>query len=143
MQVRATALSLNVADEAASAEFAKTHLGFTEAMSADGFVSLQHPDAGINVIFLRTGLGTFKPAEIASSAGQGMLLAFVVDDIDAEYARMTAAGARVISAPATEPWGERYCQFADPNGIVWQLVTWVTRADSDSSQTIPDHVFRS
>ena len=28
-------------------------------------------------------------------------------------------------APETEPWGERYCQFADPNGLVWQLVEWV------------------
>lgn len=26
--------------------------------------------------------------------------------------------------PETEPWGERYCQFADDNGIVWQLVEW-------------------
>jgi predicted enzyme related to lactoylglutathione lyase len=126
MQINATALSLNVADEAASAEFAKAHFGFTEAMSADGFVSLRHPDAGIDLIFLRTGLATFKPAEIAGSAGQGMLLALVVDDIDTEYARITAAGAKVISAPTTEPWGERYCQFADPNGIVWQLVSWVS-----------------
>ena len=25
----------------------------------------------------------------------------------------------------TEPWGERYFQVSDPNGIVIQLVTWV------------------
>lgn len=125
MQISSTALSLNVADEAASAEFAKTHFGFTEAMSADGFVALEHPGAGVNLVFLRTGLGTFRPAEIAGPAGQGLLIAFVVDDVDAEYARIAAAGARVVTAPETEPWGERYCQFADPNGIIWQLVTWV------------------
>lgn len=125
MKITDTALSLNVADPAASAEFATTHFGFTEAMSADGFVSLAHPDAGFNVVFLRTGLGTFKPASIAGPAGQGMLIAFVVDDLDAEYARIAAAGATVITAPETEPWGERYCQFTDPNGLVWQLVQWV------------------
>lgn len=125
MNVTSTAVSLNVPDVAASAAFATTHLGFTEAMSADGFVSLAHPTAGVNVVFLRTGLETFKPAEVAGSAGQGLLLALVVDDLDAEFARIEAGGARVVTPPETEPWGERYCQFADPNGIVWQLVQWV------------------
>ncbi|UYO98681.1 VOC family protein [Microbacterium sp. M28] len=125
MQINATAVSLNVPDEQASAHFAITHFGFTEAMAAEGFVSLEHPTAGVNVIFLRTGLGTFKPERIAGSAGQGLLLVFVVDDIDAEFARIAANGAEVVTAPETEPWGERYCQFADPNGLVWQLVSWV------------------
>ena len=30
-----------------------------------------------------------------------------------------------LVAPETEPWGERYSQYADPNGIVWQLVQWM------------------
>jgi uncharacterized glyoxalase superfamily protein PhnB len=55
-----------------------------------------------------------------------MLIAFVVDDVDAEFARIAATGATVVTEPETEPWGERYCQFADPNGIVWQLVHWVS-----------------
>lgn len=77
------------------------------------------------MIFLATGLGTFKPREIAGTAGQGLLLVFVVDDLDAEFARIAASGARVVSEPETEPWGQRFCQFADPNGLVWQLVQWV------------------
>ena len=125
MQIRSTALSLNVPDERASAAFAVTYFGFTEQMSADGFVSIGHPTAGIDVALLRTGLESFKPAEIAGSAGEGLLVAFVVDDVDAEFARIAGAGATVVTAPETEPWGERYCQFADPNGIVWQLVNWV------------------
>ncbi len=94
-------------------------------MSADGFISLTHPTAGVNLVFLRTGLPTFTPATIAGDAGQGLLIAFVVDDLDTEYARIAAAGADVVTAPETEPWGERYCQFTDPNGLVWQLVQWV------------------
>lgn len=86
MKITGTALSLNVADVAASAAFATTHFGFTEAMADDGFVSLAHPDAGVNIVFLRTGLGTFKPTSIAGPAGQGLLIAFVVDDLDAEFA---------------------------------------------------------
>jgi catechol 2,3-dioxygenase-like lactoylglutathione lyase family enzyme len=125
LNITGTALSLNVPDVAASAEFAQKYLGFTEAMSDDGFVSLNHPTAGVNIVFLRVGLGTFRPERIAGPAGQGMLIAFVVDALDTEFARIAAAGAEVVTPPETEPWGERYCQFADPNGIVWQLVQWV------------------
>ncbi|MBO3086849.1 VOC family protein [Cellulomonas dongxiuzhuiae] len=125
MHITASAVSLNVPDVAASADFARTHLGFSEKMSADGFVSLNHPDAGFELALLRVGLSSFKPERIAGPAGQGLLLAFVVDDVDAEFARIAAAGAQVVTPPETEPWGERYCQFADPNGIVWQLVQWV------------------
>ena len=125
MQIKATAISLNVADVAASAEFAQTYFGFTTMMSAEGFVSLAHPSAGANIIFLATGLPTFKPKQIAGPAGPGLLLVFEVEDIDAEHERIAAAGATVVTAPETEPWGERYSQYADPNGIVWQLVQWV------------------
>jgi uncharacterized glyoxalase superfamily protein PhnB len=125
MQINATAISLNVPDVAASADFARTHFGFTEAMSADGFVSLAHPSAGVNLVFLATGLATFKPRHIAGPAGQGLLIAFVVDDLDAEHERLVAGGAAVVTAPETEPWGERYSQYADRNGIIWQLVQWV------------------
>jgi uncharacterized glyoxalase superfamily protein PhnB len=130
VKISTTALSLNVPDEKASAEFAVTHFGFQEEMSAAGFVSISHPTAGVHIAFLRTGLDSFKPAEIAGSAGQGLLIAFVVDDLDAEFDRISSAGARVVTPPETEPWGERYCQFADPNGIVWQLVTWVAEPGS-------------
>jgi predicted enzyme related to lactoylglutathione lyase len=126
MQITSSAISLNVLDVEASARFAMAHFGFTEAMSADGFVSLEHPTAGVSVIFLRTGLATFKPQEVAGPAGQGLLLVFVVDDLDAEFARIAGGGAHVMTPPETEPWGERYCQFADGNGLVWQLVEWVS-----------------
>lgn len=126
MTITETAVSLNVPDVEASSSFATTHLGFEVAMSNDGFVSLRHPDGGMNLIFLATDLATFKPAEIAGPAGQGTLLVFVVDDLDAQFKRIAASGVRVVTPPETEPWGERFCQFADPNGLIWQLVQWVS-----------------
>lgn len=126
MRIHSTTVSLNVADPAASARFATDHFGFAETMSADGFVALAHATAGVHLAFLRTGLASFRPAEIAGDAGQGLLLAFVVDDVDTELERIAAAGARVVTSPETEPWGERYAQVVDPNGIVWQLVHWET-----------------
>ncbi|MGW6725298.1 VOC family protein [Nocardia sp. NPDC055029] len=125
MQITGSAISLNVADPQASARFLIDHLGFTEQMATDGFASLQRADAGMNVIYLRTGLSTFKPARIAGSAGDGTLVVFVVDDIDTEYERLRGEGVPIETPIETEEWGERYFQMTDPNGIVIQLVQWV------------------
>ncbi|MFE3446771.1 VOC family protein [Nocardia sp. NPDC059180] len=125
MRITDSVISLNVADPQASATFVIDHLGFAEQMSADGFVSLAHPDAGMNIVFLRTGLKSFKPASAAGSAGEGLLVAFVVEDIDAEYARLQSEGVPIVTPIETEEWGERYFQMADPNGIIFQLVQWV------------------
>ncbi|CUR56799.1 conserved hypothetical protein [metagenome] len=128
MHITDTAISLNVADPARSASWAMEHLGYSEAMSADGFSSLTHPEAGFNLIFLRTGLPTFKPASVAGDA-DGLLVVFTVEDVDAEHARLREAGAEIITPPETEPWGERFCQAVDPNGVVYQLVQWVAPTD--------------
>lgn len=126
MRITSSAISLNVADERASAAFLRDHFGFAEEMSADGFVSMSRPDAGFNIIFLRTGLPTFKPPAVAGHAADGLLIVFVVDDIDAEYARLAGAGIEFTTPIETEPWGERFFQVTDPNGVVIQLVQWLT-----------------
>ncbi|TNM38386.1 glyoxalase [Nocardioides albidus] len=128
MNITASAVSLNVADVESSAAWAQRHLGFNEAMSADGFCSLEHPDAAINLIYLRTGLGSFKPASAAGPA-DGLLVVFTVDDIDTEYARLRDEGVEIVTPIETEPWGERYFQMADPNGVIFQLVQWVAPTD--------------
>ncbi|GAB3858376.1 VOC family protein [Micromonospora andamanensis] len=125
MHITATAISLNVEDVPASAAFVKQHFGFHEQMSADGFVSLAHDGAGVNLIFLRTGLASLQPESLRSQRAEGVLVAFVVDDIDAEYARLTEAGVAITTPIQTEPWGERFFQVADPNGVILQLVQWV------------------
>jgi catechol 2,3-dioxygenase-like lactoylglutathione lyase family enzyme len=128
MKITSSAVSLNVDDEQASAAFLRDHFGFAEEMSAEGFVSLSRPDAGFNVIFLRTGLATFKPASLAGHRADGLLLVFVVDDVDAESDRLAAAGVAFTTPIETEPWGERYFQVTDPNGVVIQLVQWMSGA---------------
>jgi uncharacterized glyoxalase superfamily protein PhnB len=132
MRITSSAVSLNVADPTASADFLKRHYGFTEDMAAEGFVSLSRPDAGMNVIFLKTGLSTFKP-ESAKGHADGVLLVFVVDDIDAEYARVQEEGVEITTPIETEEWGERYFQTADPNGVIIQLVQWMTEPDSSAT----------
>ncbi len=128
MNITASAISLNVADVAASSNWAQTHLGFEVDMEADGFSSLSHAESGFNLIYLRTGLSTFKP-ERAAGPGDGLGVVFTVADIDADYARLRQQGVQIVTPIETEPWGERYFQMADPNGVIYQLVQWMTPAE--------------
>lgn len=123
--ITAMAVSLNVADPRASAAFLVDHFGFRVDMEHDGMVSLSLGEIGCNVIFLRTGLATFKPADRAGSAGEGLLLVLVVDGLDDLHGGLEAAGVPVVTPPETEPWGERFSQYRDPNGLIVQLVQWV------------------
>jgi predicted enzyme related to lactoylglutathione lyase len=125
LRITASALSLNVDDPRASAAYIMEHFGFEEEMADDGFVSLSRPDAGFNLIFLRTGLSTFKPEALQGRRTDGLLVVFVVEGIDAEYERLLASGVEMTTEIETEPWGERYFQVTDPNGVVLQLVEWV------------------
>ncbi|WP_318241885.1 VOC family protein [Arthrobacter pullicola] len=123
--VSAFAVSLNVPNPEASASFLTANFGYGVEMQDEGFVSLKHPDGGSNIIFLRTGLPTFKPADIAGSAGEGLLLVLVVEDLDERHRQLSARSVEVVTAPETEPWGERFSQYRDPNGLIVQLVQWM------------------
>lgn len=123
MNITESAVSLNVADPAASARFLVDHFGFAEQMSADGFASLAREDAGFNVVYLRTGMPTL-PAEQRDVHAQGQILAFVVDDLEGELVRLQEEGVEITMPLTVEEWGERAFQVRDPNGVIVQLVDW-------------------
>jgi uncharacterized glyoxalase superfamily protein PhnB len=123
MRITSTALSLTVADAEASARFLSEHFGFETAMRAPGFASLTRPDAGANVIFLARGIQTL-PADQRDQSASGVIVAFVVDDLEGELARLQAEGVAITMPLTVEEWGERAFQVRDPNGVVIQLVDW-------------------
>ena len=45
-----------------------------------------------------------------------VILDFLVDDVDAEYPRITALGVDLVMPPTTQPWGNRSMMFRDPAG---------------------------
>ena len=47
------------------------------------------------------------------------------DDVDALFARATAAGATVIQPPEDRPWGDRMASLADPDGHIWNFATHI------------------
>lgn len=123
MQITSSAVSLTVDDVSASTRFLIDHFGFHEVMAADGFASLARDDAGLNVIFLRRGLSTL-PDDQRDAHATGLILAFVVDDLEGELARLQAEGVTITMPLTSEEWGERAFQVRDPNGVIVQLVDW-------------------
>ncbi|GAA4931861.1 putative glyoxalase superfamily protein PhnB [Actinomycetospora succinea] len=123
MKITASAVSLTVADPAASAAFLVDHFGFEQVVAADGFASLAREDAGMSVVFLRTGLASL-PADQRDEHAAGLILAFVVDDLEGELARLEGEGVTITMPLTPEPWGERAFQVRDPNRVIVQLVDW-------------------
>jgi uncharacterized glyoxalase superfamily protein PhnB len=123
MHITSSAVSLNVDDVAASSTFLAEHFGFREQMAADGFASLAREDAGMNVVFLRRGLESL-PEDQRHDHAAGLILAFVVDDLEDELARLQAEGVTITMPLTEEEWGERAFQVRDPNGVIIQLVDW-------------------
>ncbi|MGI8648245.1 MAG: glyoxalase [Acidimicrobiales bacterium] len=123
MKITSSAVSLNVEDVTSSSKFLIDHFGFREEMAAEGFVSLTRDDAGMNIIFLRRGLETL-PEDQRDDHALGLILAFVVDDLEGELARLQAEGVGITMPLTVEEWGERAFQVRDPNGVIIQLVDW-------------------
>jgi uncharacterized glyoxalase superfamily protein PhnB len=123
VKITATAVSLNVDDVPASSAFLTEHFGFHEDMAADGFASLTRDDVGMHVAFLRRGLATL-PADQRDVGAAGLILAFVVDDLEGELARLQDEGVTITMPLTVEEWGERAFQVRDPNGVIVQLVDW-------------------
>ena len=123
MRITASAVSLNVDDVVASRDFLVDHFGFAVQMADDGFASLAREDAGMNVVLLRRGLESL-PADQRDEHVRGLILAFVVDDLEGELARLQREGVAITMPLTVEPWGERAFQVRDPNRVIVQLVDW-------------------
>jgi uncharacterized glyoxalase superfamily protein PhnB len=131
VRITDSAVSLNVEDVMASGAFLVEHFGFHEELAADGFVSLARGDVGMNIVFLRAGLATLPVDQRDVRAG-GVILAFVVDDLEGELARLEAAGVAVTMPLTEEPWGERAFQVRDPNGVIIELLDWNGQAATEA-----------
>ena len=46
------------------------------------------------------------------------------DAVDEAFSRAVAQGAAPVLAPETEPWGQRTCYIADPEGNLIEIGSW-------------------
>lgn len=80
-------------------------------------------------MFARSHLPGILGQEPAYPAGLNGTFELAIDyptfeDVDREFARITAAGARAIYPPRDEPWGMRSSMIADPEGNLIEIGSW-------------------
>jgi lactoylglutathione lyase len=63
----------------------------------------------------------------ATAGGPGGEVVFLVEDVDAEAARLRTAGVTVLSGPVDRPWGHRTVHLLDPDGFVVELAQEIPR----------------
>lgn len=120
MTARFDLVGIVVADIARSLAFYR-ELGFDLPASSDGepHVEASLP-GGLRIAWdtIET-VRSFDPSWQPASGGSRMSLAFACDgpaDVDATYARLTAAGHEGHLAPWDAFWGMRYAVLHDPDG---------------------------
>ena len=63
-------------------------------------------------------IGTVSPQSLG---GTTVRMIIYVEDVDAFAARASAAGAKVLSPPTDQFYGDRNCKLCDPSGHVWMF----------------------
>jgi lactoylglutathione lyase len=67
---------------------------------------------------------TGRKYEYAKGMNGHFEIALYVDtfeEVDEEYRRTTSMGAKGVMEPTTEPWGQRTCYIADPEGNLIEI----------------------
>jgi predicted enzyme related to lactoylglutathione lyase len=63
-----------------------------------------------------------------AAANRSVIVEFIVDDVNADYARLRDGLADIVAEPKDMPWGNRSLLFRDPDGNLVNLFTPVTPA---------------
>jgi catechol 2,3-dioxygenase-like lactoylglutathione lyase family enzyme len=116
-------LGLNVREPVAMAAWYITHLGFTVKRKLDGppwthFLA----DAGGRVMIEIYGNPAAQIPDYAQIDPLVLHLAFTVDDVGAQRARLVGAGARAVDEITVTPAGDTMAMLRDPWGVPIQIV---------------------
>ncbi|WP_336207155.1 VOC family protein [Nonomuraea sp. LPB2021202275-12-8] len=121
MNIVSSAVSLTVADPAASSRFFTRHLGFREVLVGEEFIVLGRDDAAVDLVLMERDLERWQPGQGLAEA----IVVFAVTGLAAEYERLRGEGATITIPLRREPWGELLMQLTDPNGVKIQLTEWI------------------
>jgi predicted enzyme related to lactoylglutathione lyase len=106
--------------------------GFYELVTGASAVRVDDDFAELAVGQVTIAMGStrtvplFAPGSAQPGANRSLITEFLVDDVDAEYARLKGEVAEVVNEPTTMPWGNRSLLFRDPDGNLVNLFTPVT-----------------
>ncbi|HXW47274.1 MAG TPA: VOC family protein [Streptosporangiaceae bacterium] len=122
-------VAIVVSEYDAAIRFFVDGLGFelvedSPALTNDGrlkrWVVVRPPGAATGVLLARAD-GDDQAVIVGKQAAGRVAFFLHVEDFDAAYARMAAAGVQFLTAPRTEPYGQ-VAVFADIAGNKWDLI---------------------
>ncbi len=112
------ALRIFVDDLAPARHFYRDILGLP--IQWDHETSAFGVDAGVSLII--ETVAKDAPADDRELVGRFVGCSLLVDDIDAEFARLKAAGVSFAGPPKKQYWGGTLAHFTDPSGNTLTLV---------------------
>ncbi|NMC32067.1 MAG: glyoxalase [Veillonellaceae bacterium] len=96
-----------------SREFYRDYLGFELVFENDNYIEmLAQGSTTMGVSFVTPELSGGE-----KFTGEGIILSLEAADVDAEFARLKAAGVRICEEIRDKAWGERSFVINDPNGV--------------------------
>lgn len=130
-------------DVAATRDFYATLLGLAIAFDSDWFVSLTSGRSDTEDGTPTCEMGIWRrdheliPAGFRRPPG-GMVLSFVVDDVDAVYAQAQRSGLPIVAAPRNVFYGQRQLLLTDPNGALVDVSTPIAMSEEFTASLVQD-----
>ena len=102
------------------------------------YVEFAAGDAALSLYDQRE-FARYAPTVESSGACSRVMIEFVVDDVDREYARLQRFSIDWVKPPSTQPWGNRSLYLRDPEGNLVNLYSHVdvSARSSDHSDRLP------
>lgn len=123
---------LMTADVAGTRDFFAHHFGFLPLFDSDWYVHLQmHDDPVVNLALLQADHNTIPASGQKPAAG--LLLNFEVEDVDAEYERLTGEGLVPLLPLRSEDFGQRHFILQGPEGVLIDIITPIAPAEEFAS----------
>ena len=104
--------------------------GVSAERPAPVFAELVLPSATVAIGHSQT-VELFGADSARAADNHTVIIEFLVDDVDAEYARLKGLVDEWVQEPTTMPWGNRSILFRDPDGNLINLFKPVTREAVD------------
>ena len=120
---------LFVSDLERSVAFYRDVIGLPFKLEGDGYVEFATQGARFG-LYDRNRLGELTGQGPEAPGHPGGEVVFLVEDVDAEAARLRAAGATILSGPVDRAWGHRTLHLEDPDGFVVELAEEIPRQPS-------------
>lgn len=121
-------------DVAGSKDFYTRHFPFEVTFDGGWYVSLKAKQEFPFELALLKPTHPTIPERFRFTLNGGLILNFEVDDADAEYSRLKAAGLPIHLEIRSEDFGQRHFITSDPNGVLIDIIQVIPPTEDYAKQ---------